>query len=51
MNAVESVYKVFFGYQDTLPSDEGSIGLFTFHDIVKLFMMYGESKSGFLHTT
>ena len=37
---------LFKEYQDTLPEDECSIGFDTFHDIVKLLTMRGESKSG-----
>ena len=37
---------LFKEYQDSLPEDKGTIGFATFHDIVKLLKMRGESKSG-----
>ena len=37
--------KFFKEYQDEVPEDEGSIGYSPFHDIVKLLMMRGKSKS------
>ena len=36
---------MFKEYQDALPEDEVSIGSVTFHYIVKLLMMCGESKA------
>ena len=46
MNMLASVYKVFQEYKDALPEDEDSIGFPTFHDIVKLLNLRGESKAG-----
>ena len=38
------IHSLFKEYQDALPEDEDSIGFSTFHDIVKLLKMRGESK-------
>ena len=40
------IQSLFKEYQDALPENEGSIGFSTFHDIVKLLNLRGESKSG-----